>query len=255
MKIITYNVNGIRSALGKGLADYLQKVNADVVCLQETKAQPDQIDDTLLKVIGYNHIYWHSAVKKGYSGVAILCKQKPENVVIGCGNELYDNEGRVIRVDFKDCSVMSVYMPSGSSGEDRQGFKMSWLEYFYTYISSLKYEVPNLIICGDYNICHRAIDIHDPKGNAKSSGFLPEERDWMEMYFNDGWIDGFRFFNSHPHHYTWWTFRAGAREKNKGWRIDYCVLHESLKSNLKASWIDAQAKHSDHCPTGIELKF
>lgn len=253
MKIITYNVNGIRSALSKGLTDYFQKVDADIICLQETKAQPDQIDETLLKVIGYEHNYFHSAVKKGYSGVAILSKTKPKSVVYGCGNDLYDFEGRVIRADFDTFSVISVYMPSGSSGDERQSFKMKWLSFFETYINDLRKEIPNLIICGDYNICHRAIDIHDPKGNANSSGFLPEERDWMEKLFNNGWIDSFRTLNPQPHQYTWWTFRAGARGKNKGWRIDYCVVSETMKERIKSSWIHPEAMHSDHCPSGVEL--
>lgn len=255
MKIITYNVNGIRSALSKGLADYLQHENADIVCLQETKAQPEQVDETLLRVAGYQYIYWHSAVKKGYSGVALLCKQKPEHIEFGCGNSLYDDEGRVIRADFKDCSVISVYMPSGSSGYLRQEFKMNWLSFFEKYISNIQNQFPNLIVCGDYNICHRAIDIHDPKGNANSSGFLPEERDWMESFFVSGWIDSFRMFNQHPHHYSWWTFRAGARGNNKGWRIDYCAVSAPLKSKIKSSWIDPKAMHSDHCPCGVELIF
>lgn len=255
MRIITYNVNGIRSALSKGLADYIQKSDADVICLQETKAEAAQVDTTTLNIAGYPYIYFHSAEKKGYSGVAILSKSEPLKVEEGCGHELYDREGRVLRADFEDCSVMSVYMPSGSSGEDRQSFKMEWLNFFFDYIQQLKFAYPKLVICGDYNICHRAIDIHDPKGNAKSSGFLPEEREWMEKLFSNGWIDSFRTINPHPHHYTWWTFRAGARGKNKGWRIDYCVTSEDLKPHIHTAWIDPHAMHSDHCPTGVELHF
>lgn len=252
MKIISYNVNGIRSAMSKGLADYFQQEKADVYCLQETKAQPDQIDETLFSMMGYQ-CFWHSAEKKGYSGVGILTKKKPNNVVYGCGNPLYDKEGRVIRADFDDVSVLSVYMPSGTSGEERQLFKFGWLDFFLAYITELKKSIPNLVVCGDYNICHRAIDIHDPKGNAKNSGFLPEEREWMETYFNSGWVDGFRALNPQPHAYTWWTFRANARANNKGWRIDYCAVSEALKARLKASFIHPEARHSDHCPTGILL--
>lgn len=252
MKIITYNVNGIRSASSKGLASYIQSEKADVYCLQETKAQPDQIDTSLFEVAGYKS-YFHSAEKKGYSGVALLCKNEPKHIEIGCGNPLYDREGRVIRADYDKLSVMSVYMPSGSSGEDRQAFKMQWLDFFQDYITDLKKQIPNLVVCGDYNICHRAIDIHDPKGNAQSSGFLPEEREWMEQYFNSGWVDSFRHLNPQPHAYTWWSFRANARNNNKGWRIDYCAVSENLKDQIKQSWIDPNAKHSDHCPTGVEL--
>ncbi len=252
MKIITYNVNGIRSALSKGLANYIQSEQADIYCLQETKAQPDQIDTSLFEVAGYN-CYFHSAEKKGYSGVALLCKEKPKNIEIGCGNPLYDREGRVIRADYDTMSVISVYMPSGSSGDERQSFKMKWLDYFHVYINDLKKQIPNLVVCGDYNICHRAIDIHDPKSNAQSSGFLPEEREWMEQHFSNGWTDSFRHLNEHPHAYTWWSFRANARNNNKGWRIDYCAVSDGLKDKIEQSWIDPHARHSDHCPTGVLL--
>jgi exodeoxyribonuclease-3 len=252
MKVVSYNVNGIRSALSKGFIDFIKEDNADVYCLQESKAQPDQIDHGLFEQAGYQS-YWHSAEKKGYSGVVILSKQKPVNVVYGCGNDLYDREGRVIRADFNGVSVMSVYMPSGTTGEVRQSFKMDWLHFFFEYVNNLKKEIPHLIVCGDYNICHRAIDIHDPKGNANSSGFLPEEREWMENFFNAGWTDSFRQLNADPNHYTWWSFRANSRSNNKGWRIDYCAVAESLKSQISKSYILPDAKHSDHCPTAVEL--
>jgi exodeoxyribonuclease-3 len=254
MKSITYNVNGIRSALNKSLIEWLKAVKADVVCLQEVKAEQNQIDTESLQSIGYNYINWFSAEKKGYSGVAILSKPKPKSVVVGCGEEIYDREGRVIRVDFEDFSQMCVYMPSGSSGEDRQAFKMRWLEFFLPYATTLSSQVPNLIISGDYNICHKPIDIHNPKSNANSSGFLPEERAWMDDFVGKGWIDSFRFFNSEPHHYTWWSFRAGARSKNLGWRIDYHMVDPSLQLRLKSCRILPEAKHSDHCPVLLEFQ-
>ena len=254
MKIITYNVNGIRSALTKNWAEWVKATDADVICLQETKASPDQLDLTIFEQLGYRH-YWYSAEKKGYSGVAILSKIEPQNIVYGCGIGKYDAEGRVIRADFKECSVMSVYHPSGSSGEDRQAFKMEWLSDFGNYVHSISEKVPNLVISGDFNICHRAIDIHNPKSNANTSGFLPEERAWMEEFLNNGFIDSFRHLNKEPHHYTWWSFRANARNKNLGWRIDYNMVSKSLEHSIKRAVILNEAKHSDHCPVMLELSF
>jgi exodeoxyribonuclease III len=252
MKILTYNVNGIRSAISKGFVEWLKATNADMICLQEVKAEEHQIEKALFEDLGY-HIHWFSAEKKGYSGVAIFTKIKPKNLVHGCGIEIYDREGRVLRTDFEDFSLMSVYMPSGSSGEERQGFKMQWLSDFQGYINDLKKTVPNLIISGDYNICLRAIDIHNPKSNANSSGFLPEEREWMENFIQSGFIDTFRHFNQEPHHYSWWSYRAGARDKNLGWRIDYHCATEPMRERLVRSAILPEAKHSDHCPVLLEI--
>lgn len=252
MRIITYNVNGIRAAISKGLLDWIQQARPDVLCLQEIKASPEQVGLIELETLGYHH-YWYPAQKKGYSGVAIFTKIKPKNLVYGCGIKDYDDEGRVIRADFEDVSVMSVYHPSGSSGEDRQAFKMKWLEFFQSYINKLKVETPNLIISGDFNICHKAIDIHNPKANVNTSGFLPEEREWMEQFINSGFIDTFRFFNTDPHHYSWWSYRAGARSKNLGWRIDYNMSAHTLRERLKRSVILPEAMHSDHCPVLLEL--
>jgi exodeoxyribonuclease III len=167
----------------------------------------------------------------------------------------YDFEGRVLRADFGDVSVMSVYHPSGSSGEDRQAFKMQWLSDFYGYINTLKKERPNLIISGDYNICHQPIDIHNPKSNANSSGFLPEERSWIDGFLKSGFVDSFRHFNKEPHNYTWWSFRAGARNKNLGWRIDYNLVSETIASRMTRAFILPEARHSDHCPSVLEIDF
>jgi exodeoxyribonuclease-3 len=255
MKIITYNVNGIRAALSKNWLDWLKATQADVVCLQEIKASPDQLVDLhLLEELGYQH-YWYPAEKMGYSGTAIFTKITPKHVEYGCGLPDYDREGRVIRADFEHCSVLSTYFPSGSSGDDRQAFKYQFLSDFQLYINDLKNTLPNLVICGDYNICHKPIDIHNPKSNANSSGFLPEEREWMENFIQSGFVDSFRHFNEEPHHYTWWSYRAGARSKNLGWRIDYTLVSESLKLNLKRAAILPDAKHSDHCPVLVELAF
>ncbi len=252
MKLITYNVNGIRAVLKKGFLEWLKIINPDVVCLQEVKAEIDQIDVQIFRELGYN-VFWHSAIKKGYSGVAILTKLDPSSFKVGMDNDLYDSEGRVLRIDLDDYSVMSVYFPSGSSGDDRQTFKYKWLEDFNSYIHELRKTKPNLIICGDYNICHKPIDIHNPVSNKNSSGFLPEEREWMENFINSGFTDTFRFFHQDPHHYTWWSYRGAAREKNLGWRIDYVLSTNNLDSKLKKSKILKDVKFSDHCPVLMEI--
>ena len=253
MKIISYNVNGIRAAIKKGMLDWLQSANPDVICIQETKAQQDQVDAEVIKSAGYPYQYWFSAQKKGYSGVAIFTKQKPKHIEYGCGIKEYDDEGRILRIDFEEFSVMSVYHPSGSSGDLRQAFKMEWLEAFLNYINQLKATYPNLVICGDFNICHKAIDIHNPKSNANTSGFLPEEREWMEQFINSGFVDSFRYFNQEPHQYSWWSYRAGSRAKNLGWRIDYNFVTDNLKNRISRSVILPSAIHSDHCPVLLEM--
>ncbi|RZK50628.1 MAG: exodeoxyribonuclease III [Pedobacter sp.] len=254
MRIISYNVNGIRAAAAKGLFNWLEATQADMVCLQEIKAQPEQIPDiiALIEQLGYHH-YWFPAEKKGYSGVAILTKILPNEVVYGCGEEWIDQEGRVLRADFDDFSLMSLYLPSGSSGDLRQEKKYEFLNFFSNYTENLKVHYPNLIISGDYNICHKAIDIHNPKSNANTSGFLPEERAWMDGFMGQGWIDSFRHFNPDPHHYTWWSYRAGSRGKNLGWRIDYHLVSQAMQERLKTVKILPDAIHSDHCPILLEL--
>lgn len=251
-KFISYNVNGIRAALKKDWLNWLQEENPDVICLQETKANRDQVEIEEFEKAGY-HSYWYSAEKKGYSGVAIFSKTKPDHIALGCGIEKYDNEGRIIRADFGDFSVLSCYFPSGSSGEERQAFKMDFLADFKVYIQELRKTRPNLLISGDINICHEAIDIHNPVSNKKSSGFLPEERQWITDFLNLGYIDTFRTLNKEPHNYSWWTYRFGARKKNLGWRIDYHFITESLRDQLKRADILSDVVHSDHCPILVEL--
>lgn len=252
MKIISYNVNGIRAAINKGFLEWLEASNADVVCLQEIKAMHEQIPLMDFEALGYHH-YWYPAQKKGYSGVAILSKQEPDKVVYGMGMEEYDREGRFLRADFGDLSVASIYHPSGSSGDERLAFKMRWLADFEQYVEKLRQERPKLVLSGDYNICHEAIDIHDPIRNAKVSGFLPEERSWMSGFFAKGYVDSFRELNKQADQYSWWSYRANARNNNKGWRIDYHVLTENLHANLKSAAILPEVKHSDHCPVVVEI--
>ena len=252
MKIISYNVNGIRAAIAKGLLEWIDMMSPDVVCFQELKATPDQIPVMEIEARG-DHSYWFPAQKKGYSGVGILAKQEPDNVVYGMNKAKYDDEGRFLRADFGDLSVVSVYHPSGTSGDERQDFKMEWLDFFRGYVNKLRQERPNLVLSGDYNICHEAIDIHDPVRNATSSGFLPEERQWFTDFLSDGYIDSYRHLHKEPGHYSWWSFRANARENNKGWRIDYHIVTDTLKDNIVNASIFPEAKHSDHCPVFVEL--
>lgn len=253
MKILSYNVNGIRAALNKGFAEWLEAAAPDVLCLQETKAMKEQVDTAVFDALGYQH-HWHSAQKKGYSGVAILTKTKPLHIEEGTGIDHMDFEGRVIRADFEKVSVISLYLPSGTN-LDRLEYKFQFMDDFQNYIDTLKKKYPRLVICGDYNICHRAIDIHDPIRNKKVSGFLPEEREWIDGFINSGFVDSFRHLNPDPHQYSWWSYRANARNKNKGWRIDYNLVSENLKNNINRSYLLPDAKHSDHCPVGVELEF
>ncbi len=255
MRIISYNVNGIRAAMTKGLIDWLKTDPADIICIQETKALRDNVDYTKFSELNY-HDYWFSAQKKGYSGVAVFTKIKPDNVVYGNGHAVSDDEGRVIQMDFGDIRLINAYFPSGTTGDERQNFKYQWLNEFYTYVDELKRTHPKLILCGDYNIAHKEIDIHDPKGNKKSSGFLPEERAWMDKLFESGWIDSFRVFHPEPHRYSWWTQRfPSVRAQNKGWRIDYINVTEPLRDQLADAEIYPDIKHSDHCPVYLKLKL
>ena len=255
MKIITYNLNGIRAAMNRGWLDWVREHAFDIICVQELKAEPGQLDVTLFDQMGYHH-YWHPAQKKGYSGVAIFSKIKPDNVVIGCGNNDYDCEGRVIRADYGDKSVYSIYFPSGTTGDLRQGVKYKFLDYISSHLKEVQKERKKLIVCGDYNIAHTALDIHDPKGNKDSSGFLPEEREWMSKYFDSGFIDTFRHFNPEKvAEYSWWSFRANARNNNKGWRIDYHAATKELEQQLEDAKIFMDVKHSDHCPIYLKISL
>ena len=253
MKIISYNVNGIRAAFTKDFIGWLQVANPDIICIQESKAGNDQIDIESLKKVGYKS-YWHSAVRKGYSGVGIASKIEPKHVEYGCGIEHYDNEGRIIRADFEDFSVLSVYVPSASNIE-RLDFKLQFAEDFLEYIKNLQKEIPNLVICGDFNICHEEIDIHNPKGLKNTSGFLPVEREWMTRFIKEcNLIDSFRYLHPDKQEFSWWSYRQNSRAKNLGWRLDYHFITKSLENQLERALILKEAVHSDHCPVYIELK-
>lgn len=252
MKIISYNVNGIRAAIKKGFIEWLKNSNTDVICLQEIKANTDQLDLSLFKEIGYNYNYWFSAQKKGYSGVAILSKHKPAHIEYGTGIEHMDFEGRNLRIDFEKFSVMSLYLPSGTNIA-RLEYKLQYMKEFMAYIVKLKEDIPNLVICGDYNICHEAIDIHDPIRNSKVSGFLPWEREWLSDFLDLGFTDSFRKLNKDPDKYSWWSYRANSRVNNKGWRIDYNLVSNAISAKIKSSTILDKIVHSDHCPIVVEL--
>jgi exodeoxyribonuclease-3 len=255
MRIISYNVNGIRAAIKKGLLEWLATDPADIICFQETKATKDDIDMSEVEKLGY-FTAWYSAQKKGYSGVAIFSKMEPENVKIGTNHNMSDFEGRVIQADFGDITVINAYFPSGTSGTERQTYKYQWLDEFQEYITDLNKKDKKLIVVGDYNIAHKAIDIHDPKGNKNSSGFLLEERAWMDRWLDAGMVDTYRHLNPETTGgYSWWSQRfPTVRAQNKGWRIDYISTTQNLAEKLTEATILPDIKHSDHCPIFASLK-
>ena len=255
MYIVSYNVNGIRAAIKNGLIQWIKIENPDIICFQETKAHLQDIPVTELESLGYKS-YWYSAEKKGYSGVGILSKIEPNTIAYGVQHPLYDSEGRTLIATFDKFTLINTYFPSGSSGEERQSIKMEFLDYYYQFIQQILKQSPKLIVVGDYNIAHTEIDIHDPKGNKNSSGFLPEERSWMDKWVSNGMHDSFRMKNGAiTDLYSWWTYRAGARPKNKGWRIDYISVSDELQDFVTKASIHNEAVHSDHCPVSIHLQF
>ena len=253
MNIISYNVNGIRAAINKGFVDWLKRESPDVICLQEIKANQEQVVISQIENLGYN-TFWFSAQKKGYSGVAIFSKLKPNHVEYGSGIDYMDYEGRIIRLDFDKVSIISLYLPSGTNLA-RLDFKFKFMDDFKDYIYQLNYEIKNLVICGDYYICHKAIDIHDPIRNKNVSGFLPEEREWLDSFIGDRFTDSFRYIDSSPNQYSWWSYRANSRANNKGWRIDYNMVSKSIEERIVNASILSDIHHSDHCPIKLELSL
>jgi len=253
MKIVTYNVNGIRAAIKKGLVDWVVNQNVDVICFQETKSQPEQVDMSAFEAAGY-HAYWHSAEKKGYSGVLTLSKFPASQTVVGMGNEKYDREGRVIRTDINGYSIFNCYFPSGSSGEERHQYKMEFLSDFDPYIDGIRKDINPIIVVGDYNIVHTELDIHNPKRKDNPSGYRPEERAWMDEWFGNGFTDAYRSKYPEKIEFSWWSYRAGSRGKNKGWRIDYISVDNQLAEKIVDVTHYKDDQHSDHCALELILK-
>lgn len=254
MKIVSYNVNGLRSALSKGLLDWLAETAPDVLCVQEIKAGKERLDVSGFERLGYR-AYLHPAQKPGYSGVATFSTIEPKAVVSGCGQSCYDDEGRVLRLDFDHVSVLNTYMPSGTNGPARQAFKVAWLQFFRQYVAGLRMaSVPPLLIGGDFNCCQTAIDLHNPTANQNSPGYTPEERQWFADFLADGFTDTFRHLHGEAAgHYSWWSYRAGSRQRNVGWRLDHWLADRALQPRLAGAGLWPDAVHSDHCPAWVEL--
>ncbi|TXF90408.1 exodeoxyribonuclease III [Neolewinella aurantiaca] len=255
MRIASYNVNGIRAAQKKGLADWTEQTGLDILCIQETKAHREQVDMSEFEAHGYTHAQWHSATsKKGYSGVLTLSKVEPDFVQFGFGMECYDCEGRVVRTDFGDLTIFNCYFPNGGQGDERQAYKYRFLDDFLAHIVELKKTRPNILVVGDYNIAHEEIDIHAPKRNENNSGFLRPERDWMTKWFSEtGLVDTFRALHPETVAYSWWSYRANARNNNKGWRIDYLSLSKEMMDQVVSVEHRKDDVHSDHCALVLEL--
>ena len=256
MRIVSYNVNGIRAALKKGFVEWADETDIDILCIQETKATVEQVDMSELEAIGFTHAAWHSCRRrKGYSGVLTLSKAAPDFVQADIGLEEYDEEGRIVRTDFGDLTIFNCYFPNGGQGEERQNFKYRFLDDFFDHIVELKKTRPNILVLGDYNIAHEEIDLHAPKRNEKNTGFLRPERDWMTKWFTEtGLVDTFRHLHPEKVAYSWWSYRGGARKNNKGWRLDYHSLSREMIDRVVAVEHLKDAVHSDHCAVLLELK-
>ena len=253
MRIFSWNVNGLRAVVKKGFFDWLESEGPGVVCLQEIKARTEDLDEKILNPKGY-HAFWNPAERKGYSGVAIFTKKKPVAVHLGLGIERFDCEGRVLRIEFKDFDLFSVYFPNGTSGEERLQYKMEFYDAFLDHCEELRGQGRELVITGDVNTAHKPIDLKNPKANQKNSGFLPKERAWVDKFIEHGYVDSFRAFNEDPDQYTWWSYRFNVRAKNVGWRIDYFFVTEGLMKKVKDSFITPEVMGSDHCPIGLDIK-
>ncbi len=252
MKILSWNVNGLRAVHKKGFLDWLTEEKPDILCLQETKAHEEQLPEELINVNGY-YSYFCSGERKGYSGVALYTKEKPLSIKKGFGIKKFDNEGRILIAEYPDFILFNIYYPNGKSRPERLQYKMEFYDAFLKYVSKLKKAGTKIIICGDVNTAHKEIDLARPKENSTVSGFLPEERAWIDKFIGNGFIDTFRLFNSEPNNYTWWNMVTRARERNVGWRIDYFFVSENTKKDIKDAFILSDVMGSDHCPIGIEI--
>ncbi len=252
LKIYSWNVNGIRAASQKGFIEWFRDSDADILCLQEIKAQPEQLDDSLLNPDSYLS-HWNPAQKKGYSGVVTFSKKSPLSVKNGIGNDKFDDEGRVIESEYENFTLFNIYFPNGRRDLSRVDYKLEFCDLVLDRCETLKAEGKNLIICGDYNTAHKEIDLKNPKANQKTTGFLPEERAWIDKFIEHGYIDTFREFDKESEKYTWWSYRFSARDKNVGWRIDYFFINKEFLPSLKNAFILPEVKGSDHCPLGIEI--
>ncbi|HCK98957.1 MAG TPA: exodeoxyribonuclease III [Candidatus Marinimicrobia bacterium] len=252
MQIISWNVNGIRSAYSKGLLDWLNRQSPDILCIQETKANMAQIPYDLLDFNGYQSIF-SSASKIGYSGVALFTKIRPKSIQTGFGIEKFDREGRIIVAEYDDFVLLNIYFPNGQKNEERLQYKLDFYDAFLDYVDRLDREAKNIIICGDINTAHKEIDLSRPRQNQMISGFLPIEREWIDKFISHGYVDTFRMFHPEPNQYTWWSLRTRAREKNIGWRIDYFFVNERFRESVANSFILADVYGSDHCPIGLEI--
>ena len=252
MYILGWNVNGIRAIEKKGFFEWMAKESPDILCLQETKAHPEQLTDKILKPNGY-HSYWAWAEKKGYSGVAIYSKKEPKSVTVGLGIEEFDSEGRTLIADYGDFVLFNIYYPNGGAGNKRVPFKMKFYDAFLKKVEQLRKAGKKIIITGDVNTAHMEIDLARPKQNEKNTGFLPEEREWVSKFIKCGYVDTFRHFTKEPGHYTWWDYKTAARGRDIGWRIDYFFVSDNVLPNLKRAFILKEMHGSDHCPVGIEL--
>ena len=251
IKILSWNVNGLRAVYKKGLLNWIESEVPDILCLQETKANEEQLPDELKNVNGY-HSFFSSAERKGYSGVAIYSKIKPKNIERGFGIKRFDNEGRILIAEYQDFILMNIYFPNGKASTERLKFKMEFYDAFLQYANNLKNNGHKIIICGDVNTAHKEIDLARPKENSNVSGFLPEERAWIDKFISNGYVDTFRIFNKEPNNYTWWDPVTRARQRNVGWRIDYFFTSENAKNDIKNAFILSDVMGSDHCPIGIE---
>lgn len=252
MRLLSWNVNGIRAISNKGFLQWVLKESPDILCLQETKCHPSQLKDDLLKPSGYK-TFWSSAEKKGYSGVAIYSKKEPKSFQEGLGIKKFDSEGRTLVVDYGDFILFNIYFPNGGAGNKRVPFKMEFYDEFFKKIGILKKQGKKIIVCGDVNTAHTEMDLSRPKENEKNTGFLPEERAWVSKFIENGFVDTFRYFNKDPGHYTWWDYKTKARERDVGWRIDYFFISENFLPKLKKAFILKSVLGSDHCPVGIEI--